>query len=124
MSNVKEAYCKTKNIRISPRKMGVLADTIRNCRVNNAINILSFSKKSKSKLLLGVLNSAVSNAENNHNMDADSLFIKRVDVGKGLVLKRFKARARGRGAKILKPFSTVRVVVSEINKESNNGTKG
>ena len=111
--NKKNASCKLKNIKLSPRKMNILADMIRNKKVDIAINSLVFSKKRTAILLLNILKSAIANAENNHSLDSDLLYVERVDVGKGIVLKRFKARARGRGAKILKPFSTVRVVVAE-----------
>ena len=82
-------------------------------KVGDALNILAFSKKSMAVDVRKCLASAVANAENNHNLDVDALIVKEASVGKGLVMKRFATRARGRSARIVKPFSRLRVVVRE-----------
>lgn len=109
-----EARCYTKSIRISPNKLNLVAALIRNLKVQDAINQLTFSKKRVSKIVKDTLNSAIANAENNHDLDVDNLVVSKVRVGKGIVMKRFRARARGRGARILKPFSNLEIVVKEI----------
>jgi len=109
-----EARCYTRSIRISPTKLNLVADLIRNLKVQDAINQLTFCKKRVSKIVKDTLNSAIANAENNHDLDVDNLVVSRVNVGKGIVMKRFRARARGRGARILKPFSNLEIVVKEI----------
>lgn len=105
------------NLRVSPRKLGLLAGLIRNLHVNNALVQLSFSKKRIAQDVLKCLRSAVANAENNHNMDIDNLFIAEVLVGKAIVMKRFRPRARGRGFRIKKPFSNLSIKLVEF-KES------
>ena len=105
--------------------------------VENAVNVLQFSRRRISNIILKILNSAISNAENNHQLDIDKLYVKEATVGKSMVLKRFRPRARGRAGKILKPFSRVKIELTEKKleekeskpkKESNqekveNGTK-
>lgn len=108
-----EASASLKALRISPQKLNLIADMIRGCDVVEALDRLSFSPKRAAKLVHKLLLSAVSNAENNHGLDLDSLVVSRALVGKGLVMKRFHARARGRGARILKPFSRMEIVVRE-----------
>lgn len=105
------------NLRVSPRKLGLVAGLIRNLHVNNALVQLSFSKKRIAQDVLKCLRSAVANAENNHNMDIDNLFIAEVLVGKAIVMKRFRPRARGRGFRIKKPFSNLSIKLVEF-KES------
>jgi len=105
------------NLRVSPRKLGLVAGLIRNLHVNNALVQLSFSKKRIAQDVLKCLQSAVANAENNHNMDIDNLFIAEVLVGKAVVMKRFRPRARGRGFRIKKPFSNLSIKLVEF-KES------
>lgn len=102
-----------RNVRISPRKAGLVAGLIRGKSVTKALNELSVSTRRISKDVRNLLLSAVANAENNHGLDIDSLVVKEAHVGKGLVMKRWHARGRGRSAKILKPFSHITVVVSE-----------
>ena len=100
-------------IRTSQYKLNLVAGLIRGKKVDQAINDLAFSRKRISIDVLKVLRSAVANAENNHNLDVDALVVKEASVGKGLVMKRFATRARGRSARIVKPFSRLRVVVRE-----------
>jgi large subunit ribosomal protein L22 len=116
-------------IRVSPRKLNLVAQTIRGQKVDHALNSLSFSPKRIAKVVKKVLQSAVANAENNHDLDVDDLIISEASVGKNLVMKRFMARARGRGAGIAKPFSQITIVVEErreektVEKPKNNSAK-
>lgn len=103
-----------RNLRVSPRKLGLVAGLIRNLHVNNALMQLSFSKKRIAKDVLKCLQSAVANAENNHNLDIDNLYVAEVLVGKALVMKRFSPRARGRGFRIKKPFSNLSIKLVEM----------
>ncbi len=108
-----EAGAKINAMRISPQKLNLLAEMIRGCRVSIALDRLQFSKKRAAKDVYKLLMSAVSNAENNHSLDIDRLVVSEAWVGKAFVMKRFHARARGRGAKILKPFSQMNIIVRE-----------
>jgi large subunit ribosomal protein L22 len=101
------------NIRISPRKLNLVAQSIRGKSAEVALNELTFSQKRIAGQVKKVLQSAIANAENNHDLDVDDLFVKEASVGKNMVLKRFHARARGRGARIEKPFAQVTIVVEE-----------
>src|SRR6476619_4948661 len=101
------------NIRISPRKLNLVAQSIRGKSAEVALNELTFSQKRVAGQVKKVLQSAIANAENNHDLDVDDLFVKEASVGKNMVLKRFHARARGRGARIEKPFAQVTIVVEE-----------
>ncbi|MDR1026248.1 MAG: 50S ribosomal protein L22 [Lactobacillus sp.] len=101
------------SIRTSPQKLNLVAQTIRGLNCEKAIAELSFSKKRIARTVLGVLHSAIANAENNHGLNIDKLYVKEAYVGKGLVMKRMHARGRGRGARVLKPFSNLTVVVAE-----------
>src|SRR3954468_16135036 len=112
-----QAMAIARNIRVSPRKLNLVAQQIRGKRVDRALNELSFSPKRIAKDVRKVLQSAIANAENNHDLDVDDLVVKEAFVGKALVLKRFHARARGRGARILKPFSNLTIVVREVAAE-------
>ena len=109
----KEALAVGTTIRGSAQKLNLVAALIRNKKVGDAINILSFSKKAMAVDVRKVLQSAVANAENNHNLDIDALVVSEASVGKALSMKRFAARARGRSTQIIKPFSRVRIVVRE-----------
>ena len=109
-----EARCFTKSIRTGPQKLSLVADLIRGMPVQKALNQLTFSKKRVAGIVKKALSSAIANAENNHDLDIDNLVVSRVNVGKGIVMKRFRARARGRGARILKPFSNLEIIVKEI----------
>jgi large subunit ribosomal protein L22 len=109
----KEALAVATSVRGSPYKLNLVAGLIRNKKAGDALNILTFSKKAMAVDVRKVLASAIANAENNHNLDVDALVVKEASVGKGLVMKRFATRARGRSGRIIKPFSRIRVVVRE-----------
>ena len=111
----KEALAVATSVRGSPYKLNLVAGLIRNKKAGDALNILSFSKKAMAVDVRKVLASAIANAENNHNLDVDALVVKEASVGKGLVMKRFATRARGRSGRIMKPFSRIRVVVREAD---------
>lgn len=108
-----EAKASLRSVRVSPQKLNLVAQMIRGKAVFNALDCLQFSKKRIAKDVYKLLISAVSNAENNHGLDIDRLYVAEASVGKGIVMKRFRARARGRGARILKPFSRLNLVVRE-----------
>ena len=114
-----EAKVVLKNLRISPQKLNLVLGLIRKKKADVAVAKLQFSKKRISKDVEKALKSVISNAENNHSLDIDKLFVKEAFVGKGIVMKRFHARARGRGARILKPFSHLTIIVSEETEEKN-----
>ena len=107
------AMAKDNMIRVSPNKLSILVNSIVNMKVSLAVNQLQFSSKRISKSILKVLNSAVANAENNKQLDIDRLFIKEAFVGKSLRMKRWRPRAKGRAASIIKPFSKVTIIVEE-----------
>lgn len=109
----KTAEAHLKSVRISPIKLSAVTRSIKGMPVNKAVMALTFSNKAIARDVNKLLKSAMANAENNHGLDIDNLYIDRVDVGKAMVMKRFKARAKGRGAKILKPFSNIRIVLIE-----------
>ena len=114
------ALAKDNMIRISPIKLSLLVNSIVNLKVSSAINQLKFSQKRISKTILKVLNAAIANAENNKQLDIDKLFVKEVYVGKSLRMKRWRPRAKGRAASIIKPFSKMTIIVeerSELKKE-------
>ena len=115
------AIAKDNMVRISPTKLSILVNSIVNLKVSSAINQLKFSSKRVSGTILKVLNAAVANAENNKQLDIDKLFVKEAFVGKSLRMKRWRPRAKGRAASIIKPFSKVTIVVeerTEIKKET------
>ena len=114
-----EAKVILKNLRISPQKLNLVLEIIRRQKADVAISKLQFSKKRISKDVEKALKSVISNAENNHSLDIDKLYVKEAFVGKGIVMKRFHARARGRGARILKPFSHLTIILSEETEEKN-----
>ena len=109
-----EAMCKVRTLRTSTRKLNLVAQSIRGLKVQRALNELEFSHKRIAKDVRKALYSAISNAENNHNLDIDSLVVAEAYVGKNLVMKRFAARARGRASRIEKPFSEITIVVREL----------
>ena len=116
------AIAKDNMVRISPTKLSILVNSIENMKVSSAINQLKFSSKRVSRTILKVLNAAVANAENNKQLDIDKLFVKEAFVGKSLRMKRWRPRAKGRAASIIKPFSKVTIVVeerTEMKKEKN-----
>ena len=108
-----EAIATATMIRGSAQKLNLVAGLIRGRKVEDALNILKFSKKGMAEDAYKVLASAVANAENNHNLDVDALIVAEASVGKSITMKRFTTRARGRSSRIEKPFSKLRVVVRE-----------
>lgn len=109
-----EAMSKVRNLRTGARKLNLVAKSIRGMKVQRALNELEFSPKRIAADVRKALNSAISNAENNHNLDIDDLIVAEAFVGKNLVMKRFSARARGRSSRIEKPFSEITIVVREV----------
>ncbi len=112
-----EASAHLRSLSISPRKLNLIAGLIRGRSVEDALVQLSFSRKAASADVKKLLQSAVANAENNHNLDVDKLYVSAVQVGKGLVMKRIHARARGRAFRIHKPFSNMVITVCEREQE-------
>ncbi len=113
-----EAKAVGRNIRTSPQKLNLVAQLIRGKKAEQALNDLTFSSRRISNDVKKVLQSAIANAENNHNLDVDSLIVAEAYVGKTMVMKRFRARAKGRAARILKPFSQVTIVVREVGEKA------
>ena len=109
----KEALAVGTMVRGSAQKLNLVAGLIRGRKVEEALNILKFSPKAMAEDVSKVLASAVANAENNHNLDVDSLVVSEASVGKSITMKRFATRARGRSSRVIKPFSRIRVVVRE-----------
>ncbi|MFD0987080.1 50S ribosomal protein L22 [Methyloligella solikamskensis] len=109
-----EAQAVTRLLRVSPQKLNLVAQMIRGKKVDRALADLTFSRKRIAQDVKKTLQSAIANAENNHDLDVDALVVKEAFVGKGLVMKRIKPRARGRAARILKPFSQITVVVRQV----------
>ena len=131
MSNKKDIDLKqvrsiNKNVRSSVRKLKPILKSIVGKKVEIAIRDLSFSEKRISKDVKKTISSAVANAENNFQYDIDNLFVKEAFCGKQVIMKRFRARAKGRAAEIMKPYSNVTIVLSEQmkQKEKEHGTKG
>ena len=110
LSTVKAVY---RNLRSSPRKINDILRSIRGKKADVALRNLQFSEKRVSKEISKTIKSAVANAENNNQLDIDNLFIKEAYVGKGMVMKRYRPRARGRAGEIKKPFSNLTIIVSE-----------
>ena len=108
-----EALAVGGQIRGSAQKLNLVAGLIRGKKAEEALSILAFSPKAMARDVKKVLASAIANAENNHNLDVDSLVVAEASVGKSLSMKRFNPRARGRAARIVKPFSRVRIIVRE-----------
>ena len=108
-----EALAVGGQIRGSAQKLNLVAGLIRGKKAEDALSILAFSPKAMARDVKKVLASAIANAENNHNLDVDSLVVAEASVGKSLSMKRFATRARGRSSRIVKPFSRIRVVVRE-----------
>ena len=109
-----EAMAIARHLRTGAQKLNLVCQTIRGVNVGKALIDLEFNHRRISEDVRKVLQSAVANAENNHGLDIDSLVVSEAYVGKNLVMKRFRARARGRGARILKPFSELTIVVREV----------
>ena len=113
LTNSSKCSARAKSIRVSPQKLNLVAKSIRGQEIKVAIDQLTFSKKRISKEVLKVLNSAIANAENNFGLDIDRLRVDEAYVGKSIVMKRMRARARGRAARILKPFSKLTIVLKQ-----------
>lgn len=108
-----EAQAVATQIRISPQKLNLVASMIRGKKADRALTELAFSRRRIAGDVKKVLESAIANAENNHGLDVDRLYVREAFVGKSLVMKRWRARARGRSAKIVKPFSRLTIIVRE-----------
>ena len=111
--NISKCIARAKSIRVSPQKLNLVAKSIRGNGIKEAIDQLTFSRKRIAKEVLKVLNSAIANAENNFGLDIDRLTVDEAYVGKSLVMKRMRPRARGRAARILKPFSKLTIILEE-----------
>lgn len=112
-----EARAVTRTIRVSPQKLNLVAALIRGKKVNAALADLTFSRKRISETVLKTLQSAIANAENNHDLDVDSLIVAEAYVGKSITMKRFHVRGRGKASRILRPFSHLTIVVREVQEE-------
>jgi len=113
-----EARAVTRNLRVSPQKLNLLAASIRGKPVETALADLTFSRKRIASDVKKTLESAIANAENNHDLDVDQLVVKEAYVGKGLVMKRWRPRGRGRIGRIMKPFSRLTVVLREAEEQA------
>jgi large subunit ribosomal protein L22 len=109
-----EAKCVARMLRVSPQKLNLLAQMIRGKKVETALADLEFSRKRISVEVKKALESAIANAENNHELDVDDLIVSEAYVGKAMVMKRFSPRARGRAGRIEKPFSNLTIIVREV----------
>jgi len=109
-----EAMAKAKMLRTSPQKLNLVAQLIRGKKVDKALNDLTFSKKRIAEDVKKCLQSAIANAENNHNLDVDELIVAEAYVGKNLTMKRGRPRARGRFGKIMKPFAEITILVRQV----------
>ncbi|WP_375642465.1 MULTISPECIES: 50S ribosomal protein L22 [unclassified Bartonella] len=112
-----EARAVTRTIRVSPQKLNLVAAMIRGKRVNVALADLMFSRKRIAATVKKTLESAIANAENNHDLDIDSLVVAEAYVGKSIVMKRFHVRGRGRASRIERPFSHLTVIVREVTEK-------
>ncbi|MEL6361396.1 MAG: 50S ribosomal protein L22 [Pseudomonadota bacterium] len=108
------AMAKARMIRVSPQKLNLVAQMIRGKKVERALADLSFSRKRIAVDVKKVLESAVANAENNHDLDIDALVVDQAFVGKNMVMKRWRPRGRGRVGRLLKPFAEITIVVKEV----------
>ena len=112
-----EAKAVTRSIRISPRKLNDVASEIRGMKVDKALAYLTFSRRRIAQDVKKTLESAIANAENNHDLDVDALIVSEAYVGKSIVMKRFHARGRGRASRIEKPFSHLTIIVREVEEK-------
>ncbi|MBV8869242.1 MAG: 50S ribosomal protein L22 [Acetobacteraceae bacterium] len=121
-----EAQAVLRNLRVSPRKLNLVAATIRNLPAPQAIATLTFSKRRIARDVRKALESAIANAENNHQLDVDRLVVSHAEVGRSIVMRRFHARGRGRAARVEKWFSHLRIVVAEraAESETDNASAG
>ena len=122
--DLKQVRSINKNVRSSVRKLKPILKSIVGKKVEIAIRDLSFSEKRISNDVKKTISSAVANAENNFQYDIDKLFVKEAYCGKQITMKRFRPRAKGRAAPILKPYSSVTIILSEVKKMESHGTKG
>ena len=113
-----EAKAIARNIRVSPQKLNLVAQLIRGKKVATALADLQFSRKRIAVDVKKCLESAIANAENNHDLDVDDLIVAQAHVGKGLVMKRWSPRGRGRSGKILKPFSHLTIIVRQVEAQA------
>ncbi len=113
-----EAMAKAKMLRTSPQKLNLVAQLIRGKKVDKALSDLTFSKKRIAQDVKKCLQSAIANAENNHNLDVDELVVAEAYVGKNLVMKRGRPRARGRYGRIMKPFSELTIKVRQVEEQA------
>ena len=121
--DLKVVKATNKNVRSSTRKLSPILKSIVGKKADEALRDLSFSEKRISKDIKKTISSAVANAENNYQYDIDKLIVKEAFCGKQIVMKRFRARAKGRAAPILKPYSNVTIILSEQKKMESHGTK-
>ena len=117
-----EAQAIVSNLRVSPRKLNLVAAMIRNMPAQRAVFTLTFSKRRIADQVKKALESAISNAENNHQLDVDRLVVTRAEVGRSIVMRRFHARGRGRAARVEKWFSHLKIVVAEREQDAEEGT--
>ncbi|MCK0122745.1 MAG: 50S ribosomal protein L22 [Yoonia sp.] len=113
-----EARAKLRMLKTSPQKLNLVAGLIRGKKVEKALTDLTFSKKRVSEDVKKCLQSAIANAENNHNLDVDELVVAEAYVGKNLIMKRGRPRARGRFGKIIKPFAEITIVVRQVEEQA------
>ncbi|HEY7457566.1 MAG TPA: 50S ribosomal protein L22 [Xanthobacteraceae bacterium] len=113
-----EAKAVSRMLRVSPQKLGLVAGLIRGKKVASALADLQFSQKRIAKDVKKCLESAIANAENNHQLDVDDLVVAEAHVGKAFVIKRFNPRARGRVARVMRPFSNLTIVVREVEEKA------
>lgn len=113
-----EAMAKLRMLKTSPQKLNLLAGLIRGKKVDRALNDLTFSKKRIAADVKKCLQSAIANAENNHNLDVDELIVSEAYVGKNLIMKRGRPRARGRFGRIIKPFSEITIKVRQLEEQA------
>jgi large subunit ribosomal protein L22 len=118
-----QAMAVARNIRVSPRKLNLVAQQIRGQKVDRALNVLTFSQKRIAGVVKKALQSAIANAENTHDLDVDDLVVAEASVGKNLVMKRFHARARGNAGGIEKFFSQLTIIVEEKREEKKEEAK-
>jgi large subunit ribosomal protein L22 len=116
-----EAQAIVSNLRISPRKLNLVAGLIRNLPAQTAVATLTFSKRRIAHQVRKALESAIANAENNHQLDVDRLVVSRAEVGRSIVMRRFQARGRGKAARVEKWFSHLKIVVAERSQDADAG---
>jgi len=117
----REALATATTVRGSPYKLNLVAGLIRGRKAEEAVTLLTFSRKAMAVDVRKCLQSAIANAENNHNLDVDQLWVKEASVGKSITMKRFSPRARGRSSRIVKPFAKLRIVVTERDAVQEGG---